>query len=47
MVSLYETVLTIVDLVQWPIYVALVIPSSGVSPPNITNISSVNDVSEK
>ena len=41
-----KDLLTIVDLVQCPIYVALVRPS-GVLPPNITNVSSVNDTSEK
>ena len=38
--------LTIIDLVQRPIYVALVLPS-GVLPPNIINVSSVNGVSVK
>ena len=45
LVCIYK-VLTTVDLVQWPIYVVLVLPL-GVMPPNITNVLSVNDVREK
>ena len=39
-------ILTIVDLVQWPIYVALV-GLSGALPPNNTNVLSVSDVNDK
>ena len=46
MVGLHCIILTIVRLAQFPIYVVLVRPS-GVSPPNITKVSSVSDVRVK